>query len=392
METHAEETLAVSTITLGRSRDWVHHVISLQDAVDKAMKALLANSKLTFHRVAAKTIEIGLLRVRTERANCSRCVAMFNDDWIHVLIAHDNRQVAAFLAPDSLIPRDAAAGAIGFEVGTAHGSVRHLRAVVHSKFRASENCMEMVGTNVDMREHKRAEDESARLRMAHLARELEVRLAERTRIARELHDTLLQSFQALLLRFQTVSDLLLTRPAEATKILSSAIEQAASAITEGREAVQGLRTSVEEPNDLVAAIGTLGEELAADSATIRAASLRVDVEGAVRPLHPIVRDEIYRIAGEALRNAFQHSQGTQIEVELRYDKQQFRLRVRDDGQGIDTSVIAEGSREGHYGLRGMHERAELIGGELRVWSRLGAGTEVELTIVASHAYAKARHR
>ena len=149
---------------------------------------------------------------------------------------------------------------------------------------------------------------------------------------------------------------------------------------------QGSRTSIEKPNALVEAIGTLGEELSANPATSRAASLRVGVEGTARRLHPIIWEGIYRIAGEALRNAFQHSQGTQIEVELRYDKQQFRLRVRDDGQGIDTKVLAEGSREGHYGLRGMHERAEVIGGRLRVWSGLGAGTELELIIAASRAY------
>ena len=85
----------------------------------------------------------------------------------------------------------------------------------------------------------------------------------------------------------------------------------------------------------------------------------VDVEGAVRPLHPIVRDEVYRIAGEAMRNAFQHSQSTHVGVELRYDKRQFCLRIRDKGKGIDTNVLAEWGREGHYGLRGMRERADL---------------------------------
>jgi signal transduction histidine kinase len=177
-----------------------------------------------------------------------------------------------------------------------------------------------------------------------------------------------------------------TRPAEAKKILASAIEQAAGAITEGREAVQGLRTSAGQPNDLVAAIETLGNDLAAQRATSHGASLRV--EGTVRPLHPIVRDEIYRIAGEALRNAFQHSQGTQIEIQLRYDKQLFCLRIRDDGKGIPAKVLADWGREGHYGLRGMRERADLIGGKLNVRSEPDAGTQVELTIVASQAYAR----
>jgi signal transduction histidine kinase len=233
-----------------------------------------------------------------------------------------------------------------------------------------------------------------RLRLRQAVREfergLDARIAERTRIARELHDTLLQSFQGLLLRFQTVWDLFPTRPAEAREILGNAIDQASKAITEGRQAVQGLRISTQEPNDFVAAIGTLGEELAADPTLSHVPSLRVGVAGDVRPLHPIIRDEVYRIAGEALRNAFQHSQGTQIEVELRYDGQHFRLRVLDDGKGIDDLVLAKGGREGHYGLRGMRERSELMGGKLTVWSALGSGTEIELTIAASRAYARSR--
>ncbi len=140
---------------------------------------------------------------------------------------------------------------------------------------------------------------------------------------------------------------------------------------------------------LVAAIGALGRKLAADPATSHATSLRVGVEGAVRPLHPTLRGEIYRIVGEALRNAFQHSQGTQIEVELRYDKQQFRLRVRDNGKGIDAKVLAIGGPEGHFGLLGMCERAELVGGKIEVWSGVDVGTELELTIAASRAYAQA---
>jgi len=173
-------------------------------------------------------------------------------------------------------------------------------------------------------------------------------------------------------------------------MLGSAIDQAAKAITEGRETVQGLRTSAQESNDLVKAIRTLGEEIAASEGVTHSAAFRVNVEGTTRPLHPIVRDEIYRIAGEALRNAFRHSRGTQIEVEVRYDERQLRLRVRDDGKGIDAKVLADQGREGHFGLRGMRERADLIGGQLTVWSALAAGTEVELSVPASHVYASTR--
>ena len=220
---------------------------------------------------------------------------------------------------------------------------------------------------------------------------LEERVSERTRIARELHDTLLQSFHGLLLRFQTASELFPTRPAEAKQTLDSAIEQAAQAITEGRDAVQGLRSSTVVTNDLALAINTLGEELAGGETNPNAAEFHVGVEGTPRDLHPILRDEVYRIAGEAMRNAFKHAQAQRIEVEIRYDERQFRLRVRDDGKGID-SKLNDDERPGHYGMRGMRERAKLLGGELTVWSEVETGTEVELSIRAANAYATADGR
>jgi signal transduction histidine kinase/streptogramin lyase len=220
---------------------------------------------------------------------------------------------------------------------------------------------------------------------------LEGRIGERTRIARDLHDTLLQSFHALLLRFQTVSILLSERPLEAKEQLDSAIEQAAGAITEGRDAVQGLRASAVEGNDLALAISTLGEELESDSSNHRPATFRVAVEGQARDLHPILRDEIYKIAAEALRNAFHHAQAKQVEVEIRYGDE-FRLRVRDDGKGMDAAVLSSHGIEGHYGLSGMRERATLIQGKLVVWSEVDAGTEVELRVPGSAAYATDRKR
>ena len=217
---------------------------------------------------------------------------------------------------------------------------------------------------------------------------LEARVGERTRIARDLHDTLLQSFHGLLLRFQTVFQLLPERPMEAKEKLGSAIEQTADAITEGRDAVQGLRDSTVQGNDLALAISTLGEELTTDS-TNRPA-FHVAVEGEARNLHPILRDEVYKIAAEALRNAFRHSRARQIEAEIRYDTEQFRLRVRDNGKGVDPAILSSQGSEGHYGLPGMRERATLIGGKLAVWSEVDAGTEVELRVPASTAYAAAR--
>jgi signal transduction histidine kinase len=227
-----------------------------------------------------------------------------------------------------------------------------------------------------------------RYRLYHLTKQfnmrLEERVSERTRIARDLHDTLLQSFHGLMLQFQAATNLL--SPGEAKQRFESAIDQAAQAITEGRDAVQGLRSSTKVTNDLACAITTLGQELASDKSNPNAAEFHVGVEGTTRDLHPILRDEVYRIAGEALRNAFKHAKARRIEVEIRYDQRQLRLRVRDDGQGIDPEHLNEVGRAGHFGLRGMRERAKLMGGKLTVWSELDSGTEVELRIPASRAY------
>ena len=214
---------------------------------------------------------------------------------------------------------------------------------------------------------------------------LDARVDERTRIARDLHDTLLQSFHGVLLRLQTISQLMRERPAEAQERLESTIDEVAEAITEGRDAVQGLRESTVQSNDLAVAISTLGEELATGSTSQRP-GFRVAVEGEARDLHPILRDEIYRIAAEALRNAFQHAQARNCEVEIRYDDERFRMRVRDDGKGIDPAILSRQGTEGHYGLPGMRERATLIGGKLTVWSEVDAGTEVELSVPTSSAY------
>jgi ligand-binding sensor domain-containing protein/signal transduction histidine kinase len=228
------------------------------------------------------------------------------------------------------------------------------------------------------------------LRLRQVARQfnirLEERVSERTRIARDLHDTLLQSFHGLLLRFQAATNLLPERPDEARKTLESAIDQAAQAITEGRDAVQGLRSSTVMASDFALTINTLGQVLASGETNPNAAEFHVEVEGTPQNLHPILRDEVYRIAGEALRNAFMHAQARRIEVEIRYDERQLRLRVRDDGKGIDAKHLDGDGYAGHYGLRGMRERAKLMGGKLAVWSELDSGTEVELSIPASRAY------
>jgi signal transduction histidine kinase len=217
---------------------------------------------------------------------------------------------------------------------------------------------------------------------------LEARVAERTRIARDLHDTLLQSFQGVLLKFRAVTYIMRDRPDEAEETLNAVIDQAQQAVTEGRDAVQGLRSSTLAGNDLAGAIKLLGEELVADHDSNHCPDFRLYVEGTTRDLAPILRDETYRIVCEAMRNAFRHAQARRIEVGIRYGHRDLRLRVRDDGKGIDPNVLSVGARAGHFGLPGMHERVKVVGGKLAVWSKPDSGTEIELTIPGSLAYAK----
>lgn len=228
------------------------------------------------------------------------------------------------------------------------------------------------------------------LRLRQLERQfqvaLEARVNERTRIARELHDTLLQSFNGLLLRFQTVSNLLPARPEEAKRRIDGVIEEGSNAITEGRDAVHELRSMGLPTVDLAQSVRKLAKELLSHPAS--ETSLEVRVEGTPRDLIPVVRDEAYRIAAEALRNAIRHAAAQRIEVEIRYDQEHLQIRIRDDGRGIDADVIEKEHAPGHWGLRGMRERVKLIGGSFEIWSKPGSGTEIELKVPAQKAYTK----
>jgi signal transduction histidine kinase len=143
-------------------------------------------------------------------------------------------------------------------------------------------------------------------------------------------------------------------------------------------------------NELAQAVTALGNEMSREpssqDSTHRSARFRVVVEGPPRDLHPILRDEVYAIAREAVRNAFHHAQARNIEVDIRYSGRLLQLRIRDDGKGIDPRIVAEEGRAGHYGVPGMRERARRIGGKLNVWTGTGAGTELELSIPGSIAY------
>ncbi len=230
-----------------------------------------------------------------------------------------------------------------------------------------------------------------RVRQLHqkFAMTLEARVGERTRIARDLHDTLLQSFQGLVFRFQAARYQLPDRPEEASDALDSALVSADQAIAEGRSAIQELRSGSSQESNLEQMLLALGRELASSQdGGDSALPLRVIVEGNRRAKRAMLREEIYRIARELLRNAYRHAHARSIEAELRYDDDAFLLIVRDDGKGIDPEVLKDHGRAGHWGLPGMYERAEGIGARLDIWSEAGAGTEVRLTVPAAIAYEK----
>ena len=234
-------------------------------------------------------------------------------------------------------------------------------------------------------------------RLRHLQRafnvRLEGRLEERTRIARELHDTLLQSFQGLMFWFQAGRNLLPGRIEEAIRTFDRAIREGDEAIAEGRDAIQGLRADPALESNLEHLLTASGKELARSSgAEGEPPAFRVTVEGARQPLSQLLQDEVYRITREILRNAFRHAHASRIEAEITYDRQFFRLRIRDNGKGIDPKVLEQGARPGHWGLPGVRERAKRIGAQLKLWSEPGAGTEVELTVPARIAYGRAHLR
>jgi signal transduction histidine kinase/ligand-binding sensor domain-containing protein len=221
---------------------------------------------------------------------------------------------------------------------------------------------------------------------------LQTRVDERTRIARELHDTLLQSFQGAAFQFQAARKLLLRNADGAMDVVDEAIHSAEEGITEGRAAIRDLRPEPAAQRNLPELLQTTSRELAAaQELNGHAPSYQVLVEGEQQDLSPMLQSEVYRICREVIRNAFAHAVASHIEVEIRYDQDQLRVRIRDDGKGIDPKILAAGGQPGHWGISGMRERARRIGSRLDFWSEVGAGTEVQLTVPAAMAYEKRRH-
>jgi signal transduction histidine kinase len=209
---------------------------------------------------------------------------------------------------------------------------------------------------------------------------LEERVNERTRIARELHDTLLQGvISASMQLHMAVEQLPADSPARPS--FARVLQLAGQVIEEGRNAVRGFRSNDSEVLDLEKAFSRVPQELNLKEQI----DFRIIVEGHPQSLRPVIRDEVYSIGREALVNSFRHSGARRIEVELEYAATQLRVLVRDDGCGIDLQVLQSG-RDGHWGLSGMRERADRVGAKLRVLSQSGTGTEVELCVPAGIAF------
>ncbi len=224
-------------------------------------------------------------------------------------------------------------------------------------------------------------------RMGRLSERLQAslreRIAERERIARELHDTLLQGVQGLILTFQSAARQV---PADlpARNQLERALDRAEAVVVEARDRVRSLRVSV--GGDLLTTLRDVAESMRSEDTT----EVATTAIGRPIDLHPLVADEVERIVVEALFNAHRHARASRIDVTVTFESKRLRINVRDNGVGIEPAVLEVGGRDGHFGLAGMRERARKIRASLTIHSRPGEGADVELVVPGAVAYARRR--
>jgi signal transduction histidine kinase len=200
------------------------------------------------------------------------------------------------------------------------------------------------------------------------------RRAERKRIARELHDTLLQGLQGVLLEFEVLSSIL---PEEERERATKIERKLRHIVVDGRNAINALRLPDDDEKDWIAAVLEMGEREASDSKT----NFTVKITGESWSLPSSVRVEVLAIVREGLRNAFEHSQAKAISVVVRYAKRGLKISIQDNGIGVSEQHLQLRQKEGHWGMAGMRERAEKLRGRLTIASHISRGTVVNLLIL-----------
>jgi signal transduction histidine kinase len=224
-----------------------------------------------------------------------------------------------------------------------------------------------------------------RVRLWQIARRLsaqfETRAADRVRIAEDLHDTLIQDLAALSLQAEVMDDQLPHEPDAAKHTLGTVRARMQRVVSDGRRGMTQLHVGMTGGDDLVAALSRAAQDFRGPTGP----SFHVVVQGEPRLLHPLVGDEVYRIAREAMANAFRHAAAHRIDVDVSFMRDELRVRVHDDGRGVSDEMI-EAGRPGHFGLSGMRKRAKQIGATLKVWSRVDVGTEVAVIVPGRSAF------
>jgi signal transduction histidine kinase len=229
-----------------------------------------------------------------------------------------------------------------------------------------------------------------RMRVRHLVHahdvQLEDRWSERTRIARELHDTLLQEFQGLMFHLQAVRDLLPEEPGRAVPVLDFTLLKGEEVIDEARGAISELRSSEDAGRDLESGLAAVAATAALQLEEGQAPAWVQATRGRTRRMPEIVRYEVYQAAREAITNAFRHALARHIRVEVQYDPDTLHVVIVDDGVGFDTghATVKRGGR--YFGIRGMRQRIERLGGDMTLESTRGAGTRLVLSVPAAIAY------
>jgi signal transduction histidine kinase len=217
----------------------------------------------------------------------------------------------------------------------------------------------------------------------HFRELLAQRIAERERVARDLHDTLLQGFHGLMMRFHLATQSI-PQGQKARQEMEEAMDCADAILIESRDKIRDLRYESGREMSISQALLKLGEELKLQER----ASFETAVNGTPVDLDPMSYDDIYAIAKEALTNASRHSGASVIRAEIGFSQKCFRMRISDDGKGIESSVLNSGKRANHYGLAGMYERAVTLKADLRIANTNGRGAEVVLTVPSLVAYSQ----